>query len=194
MLLAEDENGARQYLERIRWPAGAFCARCGERDRVYKLESDAASTHRLRHGVYKCGNCRRRFTVTVGTILEGTHISLQKWLRAFQRMRISKKGASALEIQRELALGSYRSAWFLCRRIQWALAQTEIKKEAGDDEAIRLLLQLKPTASMPRPGANRQRSVWAQVDEELHGRRPAKKAGHQRAMPRSHRLTGRERF
>jgi hypothetical protein len=176
------ERGARQYLEEIRWPLGPHCPRCEERERIYKLESAIASAHRLRSGVYKCGGCRRQFTVTTGTILEGTHIGLEKWLRGFREIFSSKKNANALRLQKDLQLGSYRSALFLARRIRWAMDEAKIG-DTSEEEAVRLILNVKPAASMPRPGANRQRSVWAEVDEELHAR-PKTGAGHRKPAPR----------
>jgi transposase-like protein len=164
--LPQIEIAAREYLEKMLWDGSPVCPRCENGDRIYKLESDPDSRYQLRHGVYKCGNCQRQFTATVRTILEDTHIAVHKWIEAFHLLR--SKGASALEIQRKLQLGSYRSAWFLCKRIRWAMTQCKLG-QAEDDEAVRALLRVKPTVSMPRPGAHRQTSVWAQVDEELHG-------------------------
>jgi transposase-like protein len=65
--------------------------------------------------------CDDQFTVTVGTVCEGSHIPLNKWLIAFYMMCASKTQISALQVQRHLELGSYRSAWFMCHRIRFAL-------------------------------------------------------------------------
>lgn len=111
-----DEDAAREHLEAQRWPDGPVCPHCGSRD-VTKLEG---STHRK--GVYQCKvkPCREQFTVTVGSVMERSHIPLTKWVLAIQLMAASKKGVSAKQIERMLAI-SYRSAWFLMHRIREAM-------------------------------------------------------------------------
>src|SRR5215211_3661716 len=69
-------------------------------------------------GMFMCNGCRDKFTVRTGTIFERSHIPLHKWLLATHLMAASKKGMSALQLQRMLGLGSYRSAWFMCHRIR----------------------------------------------------------------------------
>jgi transposase-like protein len=120
----QNEDAAREYLEKNLWPDGPFCPHCGVIENIYKLESKPGSKTKLRKGVYKCGGCRKPFTVTVNTVFEDSHIPLHKWLLATHLMCSSKKGISALQLQRELELGSYRSAWFMCHRIRWAMTQT----------------------------------------------------------------------
>src|SRR5437870_2039582 len=93
------EEKARDYLEKIRWPDGAACPRCGD-TAVTKLQGKST-----RPGVYKCKGCRKPFTVTVGTIFEDSHIELRKWVLAFHLVCSSKKGISALQLQRNLGLG-----------------------------------------------------------------------------------------
>jgi transposase-like protein len=135
----QNEDAAREHLEATLWPNGPFCPHCGVIENIYKLESKADSKTKLRKGVYKCGGCRKPFTVTVGTIFEDSHIPLHKWLLGFHLMCSSKKGMSALQFQRELwgenpdrrdkhgrprINGSYRTAWFMCHRIRWAMTQS----------------------------------------------------------------------
>lgn len=130
-----DPEAAREYLEAKLWPSGPFCPHCGVTENIYKLESKPATKgkNRLRNGVYKCGGCRKQFSVTVGTVFEDSHIPLDKWLFATHLMCSSKKGVSALQLQRELwgedketkkLKGSYRTAWFMCHRIRWAMTQS----------------------------------------------------------------------
>lgn len=115
--LTEDE--AREYLERIRWPNGPVCPHCQSKDAT-RLQGKST-----RPGVYKCKDkgCRKPFTVTVGTIFHRSHVSLRQWLMAFHLVCSSKKGISALQLQRNLGLGSYKSAWHLAHRIRWAMTQ-----------------------------------------------------------------------
>lgn len=119
MSLSEDE--ARTYLESLHWPNGAVCAHCKSQN-VCKLNGKAT-----RPGVHKCRDCRKQFTVTVGTIFEDSHIPLSKWVAAFYMMCCSKKGVSSLQLQRMLNLGSYKTAWFMTARIRWAMRQEPLR-------------------------------------------------------------------
>lgn len=125
------EDAARSYFESIRWPDGPFCPHCGNADseRIYKVTANAEK--KIRRGLYKCAECKESFTVTVGTVMEDSHIPINKWLIAFYMMCASKTQISALQLQRHLELGSYKSAWFLCQRIRYALKTTEPRAD-GD--------------------------------------------------------------
>ncbi|MCH8853104.1 MAG: IS1595 family transposase [Planctomycetes bacterium] len=113
------DDKAREYLESLRWPDGARCVHCGS-ESVTKLNGTSA-----RPGVFKCREkeCRKQFTVTVGTIFERSHIDLKTWVMAFCLVCASKKGISALQLQRMLGLGSYKSAWHMAHRIRHAMRQ-----------------------------------------------------------------------
>lgn len=115
------EEAAREYFEKLRWPNGPECPHCGNVDqaRIYKVTANPAK--KIRAGQYKCAECERSFTVTVGTVCEDSHIPLNKWLIGFYMMCASKTQVSALQLQRQLEIGSYRSAWFMCHRIRFAL-------------------------------------------------------------------------
>ena len=167
-----DDDSARRYMEGILWPAGPACPRCGESKTIYKLRSRPETQHGLPAGIYKCAGCSRRFSVTTGTIFEGSHITLHKWLLACHLVCSAENGVSALQLQRELQLGSYRSARFMSQRINWAL--NRISQLSHREDEMAALLRIKPLSEMPRPGTRRQKSVWAEVDEELHGVRPQK--------------------
>jgi transposase-like protein len=78
---------------------------------------------KTRDGLIQCNNCREQFTVTVGTVMQGSHITLRQWIQAFYSMCSHKKGVSALQLQRNLGLGSYKSAWHLAHRIRLAMSQ-----------------------------------------------------------------------
>lgn len=117
--LSEEE--ARLLLERLRWPHGPVCPHCGVIGNAKRMESAEKSKTRLRGGVLNCRDCRQPFTVTVGTIFEGSHIPLAKWLLAFYLFASAKKSMSALQLQRQLALGSYRTAWHMAHRIRHAM-------------------------------------------------------------------------
>jgi transposase-like protein len=124
----QNEDSAREYLESKLWPDGPFCPHCGAKGNSYKLESRPDSRNKLRKGVYKCGACRKPFTVTVGTIFEDSRIPLHKWLLGLHLMCSSKNSMSAVQLQRELKLGSYRAVWFMCHRIRWAMTQSPMSE------------------------------------------------------------------
>lgn len=108
---------ARTMLEHIRWSNGPVCPHCGS------LNIAALSGKSTRPGLRKCRDCRKQFTVTIGTIFVGSHIPLRNWVYAFGRMCASKKGISALQLQRELGI-TYKVAWFMCHRIRYAMQDT----------------------------------------------------------------------
>lgn len=98
------KEAARDYLENLRWPSGQVCPHCGncDRERVYKVTANAEK--KIRAGLYKCAECREAFTVTMGTVMEDSHIPLNKWLVAFYIICASKTQVSALQINVSLSL------------------------------------------------------------------------------------------
>lgn len=113
------ENQARKILEDIRWPKGIYCPHCGS-NHITKIK---AKSNKVRDGVIQCNDCRKQFTVTVGTVMHRSHITLRQWVQAFYSMCTHKKGVSALQLQRNLGLRSYKSAWHLAHRIRAAMSQ-----------------------------------------------------------------------
>src|SRR6202162_5542563 len=129
-----DDNAAREHLERVLWPFGPVCPRCGVMgDRITKL-----SGHSTRPGVYKCKDCRKPFSVTVGTVMERSHIPLSKWVFAAHLMAASKKGFSAHELHRVMDI-SYEGAWFLFHRLREAADnKNETGPLGGDGGAVEI--------------------------------------------------------
>jgi transposase-like protein len=125
--LFADEDLAREYVEQIRWKGEPFCPHCGTVG-AYKLTPKPGSARPTRKGVYKCKACRKQFTVTVGTVFEGTRIKLNLWLWAIYLMCSSKKGISAFQIHRELGC-TYKTAWFLCHRVRKAMEKEPLKSK-----------------------------------------------------------------
>ena len=115
------EDDARKLLEKLRWPNGPVCPHCGVIGDAKRMASDEESDTQLRDGVLNCRACRKPFTVTIGTVFEGSHIPLSKWLLGFFLFASSKKSMSALQLQRQLGLGSYRTAWHMAHRIRHAM-------------------------------------------------------------------------
>jgi transposase-like protein len=110
-----NEVAAREHLESIRWADGVYCPHCGGFDDIRKLGGAAAE-----RGLWHCKPCRKKFTVTVGTVFERSHIPLTKWVAAFHLMCSSKKGISAHQGHRMLGI-TYKTAWFMWHRIREAM-------------------------------------------------------------------------
>jgi transposase-like protein len=112
-----DPDKAREYLEAKRWPHGPFCPHCREADegRISKMHGKAQ-----RPGLYQCKSCRKQFTVTVGTVMERSHIPINTWLLATFLLSSSKKGMSAHQLHRMLGV-TYKTAWFMAHRIREAM-------------------------------------------------------------------------
>jgi transposase-like protein len=126
-----DEDKAREFLEASRWPDGPVCPFCGQLATVAKLGGKSMGP-----GWYYCSSCRDKFTVRVGTVMERSHIPLHKWLMATHLIMASKKGISALQLQRMLGLGSYRAAWFMCHRIREALTPASATPIGGQSNVV----------------------------------------------------------
>ena len=121
-----DEGEAYRFVETIRWPDGEpVCPHCGVIGHAYYLEPKTGG-RKTRMGkvsarrVWKCGACRKQFSVLVGTIFEGSKIALFKWLLAFHMIASAKNGVAAYELHRTLHI-SVESAWFMAHRIRYAL-------------------------------------------------------------------------
>jgi|CXWL01.1.fsa_nt_gi transposase-like protein len=146
--LLRDEKDARAYLEGKRWPNGVVCAfpDCGGSE-ITPFEVKSGTRKNGKHvparSLYKCKACQRQFSVTKGTIFEDSKIPLRTWLIVAQRMCVSKKAVSALQIQREFGV-TYESAWFMCHRIRWAMTDKNPTLLRGTIEADETYIGGKP--------------------------------------------------
>ncbi|RYE54482.1 MAG: IS1595 family transposase [Sphingobacteriales bacterium] len=110
-----DETSCRNYLEAMIWEGVPACPHCAcKNESHYKLK-----TKSVFKGMYKCKDCRQRFTVPVGTIFEGSHIDLRKWFIAIYIYTSHKKGISSHQLARDLGI-TQKSAWFMFGRIRFA--------------------------------------------------------------------------
>ena len=116
------EEGAFAYVEAHLWPAGPVCHHCGNCDQA-RIRKMQGQTTRL--GLYKCNECRKPFTVRMGTIFESSHLALHLWLQVIHLMCASKKGISTRQIQRMLQC-SMKTAWFLTQRIREAMRSGDL--------------------------------------------------------------------
>src|SRR5258706_1482898 len=126
-----DEDAAREHLEAQRWPDGKlFCTHCGEAENVSRLKG---KSHRP--GLIQCNSCLQTFTITVGSVMERSHIPLSKWVLAFHLMAASKRGMSAKQIERMLGV-SYKSAWFMMHRIREAMTDAKAGPIGGEGKTV----------------------------------------------------------
>ncbi len=132
-----DEAAAFAYVESALWNGEPSCPHCGVVGRSYALKAVRSKPSKknpegvVRHGLKKCGACRSQFTVRKGTIFEESHLPLHKWLQAIYLMCSSKKGISALQLQRTLEV-QYNTAWFLAHRIREAMRSGDLAPFGAD--------------------------------------------------------------
>ena len=158
-----DEAAALAFIEARIWPNGPVCPRCGETERVGRLQAKG-----MKLGMCKCYICRKPFAVTVGTVMESSHIPLHIWLQAMHLLCTSKKGISSHQLHRTLGV-TLKSAWFLSHRIREAM------KEVRDLFTPRM------------GGAGRV----VEADETYVGRKPGTKVRRSTAHKKSCHVAGR---
>ncbi|TPG39529.1 IS1595 family transposase [Sphingomonas koreensis] len=127
-----NEAKAFEYLESIVWAGGVTCPHCGVvGGRVYDLAGVRGKPSKknpegaIRHGLKKCGECRKQFTVKVGTVFEHARMPLHLMLQAVHLMMSSKKGISSHQLSRVLEV-QYNTAWFLSHRIREAMRSGDL--------------------------------------------------------------------
>lgn len=128
----KDEAAAYDYVESYLWPNGPVCPHCGNCDQARIRKLAGKST---RPGLRKCNECRKQFTVKVGTIFEDSHVPMTHWLQAIYLMCSSKKGISTRQLQRMLG-GSMKTAWFIGHRIRHAMAPANPGKLGGPEVTV----------------------------------------------------------
>jgi transposase-like protein len=143
----QNPEAAREWLESLRWPDGPICSHCGIIGHAYKTKKP---------GWYRCAEkeCRKDFTVTTGTVMERSHIPLNKWLMAFYLLNASKKGISAHQLHRSLDL-DYKSAWFMCHRIREAMRAGGLAPLGGGGKIVEADETYHGKVESPRPSPQR---------------------------------------
>lgn len=120
-----DEAAAFAKLESLLWPEGPVCPHCGGMGRITNVKGG-------RMGLRRCGDCKKQFTVTVGTVFEASHVKLHLWLQAAHLMCSSKKGFSAHQLHRTLGV-TYKTAWFMAHRLREAMRDGSLAPMGGID-------------------------------------------------------------
>ena len=107
------EESCRDYLAAQRWPDGFVCPKCGHKHGCH-----------LSNGLYQCTRCHRQTSVTAGTVLHHSHVSLSKWFLAFYFISQDKRGLSAVQLSNQIGV-TYKTAWSMLRRIRSAMGQRD---------------------------------------------------------------------
>lgn len=171
-----NEAKAYEFLESVVWADGIACPHCGVvGGRVYDLSGVRGSKSvknpegAIRHGLKKCGECRKQFTVKVGTVFEHARMPLHKMLQAVHLIVSSKKGISAHQLHRVLEV-QYKTAWFLAHRIREAMRSGDLALPFGSNggavEVDETYFGQKRDVPKARAGSAHKFGVLALVDRD----------------------------
>lgn len=125
-----DEETAYAFVEARVWPEGPVCPHCGGFERISKMGGKST-----RIGTYKCYQCRKPFTVKVGTVFESSHVPLHIWLQAMYLLCSSKKGISSNQLHRTLGV-TLKTAWFMSHRIREAMREGDLSPFGADGGVV----------------------------------------------------------
>lgn len=162
-----DEAKAREFLEAERWPEGPVCPHCGAVEAATKLQGKST-----RPGVYKCRECEKPYSVTVGTVFERSKIPLHKWLLATFLLCASKKGMSAHQLHRTLQI-TYKTAWFMAHRIREAMRTGGLAPMGGGGQVVEAdETYIGKRAGVPKPhgGTSHKCAVLTLVNRQGEAR------------------------
>lgn len=160
------EEAAFGYLESVIWADGKTCPHCGGVDRITKVKANPAK--RIREGLWRCGDCKKQFTVKIGTVFEHMRLPLHKALQAVYLMTSSKKGISAHQLHRVLEI-TYKSAWFLTHRIREAMASGDLSPFGGNGGAVEMdetFIGREPGVDTAKGGFQHKVKVVTLLDRE----------------------------
>jgi transposase-like protein len=125
-----NEAAAYAFVEARVWPNGPVCPHCGGVDRISKMGGKST-----RIGAYKCYQCRKPFTVKIGTVFEASHVPMRHWLQAMFLLSSSKKGISSNQLHRTLGC-TLKTAWFISHRIREAMRVTGVEPMGGSGKVV----------------------------------------------------------
>ncbi len=148
-----DEASCARHLAAKRWPDGFVCPACGH-DRGWELKRRRAS--------WECAACGKETSVTAGTIMHRSHLPLKTWLMAVHIVTSHSNGISALQLQAQLGLGSYKSAWLLLHKLRRAMVDPDRSlledlveiDEANASDSGRPGASHRPPSDPPQSGPN----------------------------------------
>jgi transposase-like protein len=151
-----NEEAAYEYVEARIWPEGPVCPHCGGVERIGKMGGQST-----RIGTYKCYQCRKPFTVKVGTIFEASHVPMRLWLQAIYLIASSKKGFSSNQLHRTLGV-TLKTAWFMSHRIREAMRSGDLSPfgaEGGVVEADETYIGREPNTPVTKGGSHKMKVV-----------------------------------
>lgn len=164
-----DEEACAQYLADKRWPDGFVCPACSGR-KGWRL--------RRRLLTWECATCRRQTSVTAGTVMERTHLPLRSWFIAVHIVTSHSNGISALQLQAQLGLGSYKSAWLLLQKLRRAMVDPDrslLQDLVEVDESELPFRSRNDPADAPRGGRSAVGKLFVagavELSEDGHPRR-----------------------
>jgi transposase-like protein len=129
-----DERAAYAYVEARIWPTGPVCPHCGNADPL-RMKLFAGKSTRL--GVRQCNECRKPFTVKIGTIFESSHVPLRIWLQAIHMICSSKKGISSNQLHRTFGV-TLKTAWFMSHRLREAMRSGDLALMGGPGTIVEI--------------------------------------------------------
>ena len=132
------EAAAIAWVEARVWPKGPVCPHCGGVDRIAKMGGKAT-----RIGPYKCYQCRKQFTVKVGTVFEDSHVPMHLWLQAMYLLARQRRASAPISFHRTLGV-TLKTAWFMSHRLREAMRVSASRPWAA---AATLLKLTKPTSA-----------------------------------------------
>lgn len=156
-----NEDAAFAYVEARIWPEGPTCPHCGGVERISKMQGKST-----RQGLYKCYQCRKPFTVRMGTIFESSKVKLHIWLQAMYLVAGSKKGISSHQLSRTLGL-TVKTAWFLSHRIREAMREGDLAPFGAGGGAVEVdetYIGRKAGTPLPKGGWGHKMTVVGLVD------------------------------
>jgi transposase-like protein len=159
-----DEQAAFDYVEARVWPDGPSCPHCGGVERISLMGGKST-----RKGLYKCYQCRKPFTVRIGTIFEGSHVALNIWLQAMYLIAGNKKGISSNQLHRTLGV-TLKTAWFMSHRIREAMRNGGLTPMSGIVEVDETFIGNKEGAEIRR-GWSHKMKVLSLVSRETGEKR-----------------------
>jgi transposase-like protein len=179
-----DERKARAHMEQVRWPNGVTCPHCGNADstRIYPIAANLAK--KVREGLYECQDCHGQFTVQTGTVMESSHVPLNKWVLAYRLMASAKKGISAHQMHRTIGV-TYKTAWFMCHRIRESMRDVSGDKLGGEGKIVEA--DETYVGGKPRRGTDGRKT---QKDRKTPVALLVERGGRARAVVVSHPLEG----
>lgn len=160
-----DEAACVRYLFAARWPAGFVCPGCGHA-KAWELQTKAWT--------WECAGCGRQTSVTAGTLMHHSTLPLTLWFWAAYLMATHSNGISARQLQRQLALGSYKTAWLICAKLRRSMVAPGRHPLAGLVEVDETEIACRSKHDPPTGGRSHQGKMLVVGAVEVEGGGPGR--------------------